>query len=312
MRFSPFPVSGPEVSDCIVAFDGATLARLPVAKVKVAQEFRAVGNERAARIVEAMPEREGGFLDERAADELLVAAHCEMQRISEEFQHGQRVAELLRPIIRCLREDGLRGTVRVVDIGCGTGYVMRWLAARDALGPEVELIGADFNAALVNEANRLAQAENLSCSFVHANAFRLAQPAHIYLSTGILHHFRRENLTRLFAQHEGPATQAFVHFDFHASPLSPFGAWLFHIARMRTALARHDGVLSAVRAHSGRRLLAAAREGAPGFVSALYGVRLWGLPIPRAFHALVGLRPQFQWSFARELGRRAFSLGVQK
>jgi SAM-dependent methyltransferase len=309
MDFFTIPRGGPEVSDAIVSFNSETLAREPVVKAQVLRKFAAVGNRQAVRIVERIPERDGA-LDPDAVDRLLVTAHCEMQRISEEFQHGQRVAELLRPILHTLRESGIERPIRIVDIGCGTGYVVRWLTAHDALGDDVELIGADFNAALVSEAQRLAEAEKLRCSFLVANAFRLQHPAAVYLSTGILHHFRDRDLFELLRQHNRRETCAFVHFDFHPSPLAPLGSWLFHAVRMREPLAKHDGVLSAVRAHQSRALLEAARSAAPDFVSAIYGTRLWGLPIPRVFHALVGLRPGYRDGFLRHMGRRRIaSLG---
>lgn len=309
MSILSIPRGGPEISDAIISFNPETLEREPVSKARVVREFEAAGNRQAARIVGRIPER-GGALDPEAVDRLLVTAHCEMQRISEEFQHGRRVAELLSPLLRALREEGFAGPLRVVDIGCGTGFVVRWLAAHEALGEEVELIGADFNVALVEEARRLAEAERLRCTFVVANAFRLKHPAAVYISTGILHHFRGPALTELLAQHERPETCAFVHFDFHPSPLAPLGSWLFHAVRMREPLARHDGVLSAVRAHESRGLLGTARGAAPGFVSAIYGTRLWGLPIPRVFHALVGVRPSYRPAFLRHMGRRRIaSLG---
>lgn len=281
---------------------------MPVVKSEVVRQFAAVGNQEAVRIVERIPEQ-GGVLDPEAVDKLLITAHCEMQRISEEFQHGQRVAELLRPILKALRDHGAERPIRIVDIGCGTGFVVRWLTANEALGDDVELTGADFNAPLIKEARRLAEAERLPCTFLVANAFRLEHPAAIYLSTGILHHFRGAALTELLRQHERPETCAFVHFDFHASPLAPFGSWLFHAVRMREPLARHDGVLSAVRAYESRELLEAAREAAPDFISTIYGTRLWRLPVPRVFHALVGIRPAFRDSFVKQMGGRIASLG---
>jgi SAM-dependent methyltransferase len=302
---------GPEVSDAIISFDPLTLERRPVMKSEVLREFSALGNRSAVRIVEQIPERDG-VLDAEAVDRLLIKAHCEMQRISEEFQHGQRVAELLRPLLDALRDGGVERPIRVVDIGCGTGFIVRWLTAHAALGPDVELLGADYNTALVHEAQRLAALENLPCSFVTANAFHLSHPAALYLSTGILHHFRGDGLTELLRMHDRPETCAFVHFDFHPSPIAPFGSWLFHAVRMRLPLARHDGVLSAVRAHPSRRLLEAARTGAPDFVSAIYGTRLWGLPIPRVFHALVGIRPRYREAFVKAMGDRIASLGAME
>ena len=296
----------PEISDAIVSFDPETLQRRPVAKSQLLKEFSELGNQKATRIIARIPDSDG-VLDTAAVDRLLVTSHCEMQRMSEEFQHGKRVGELLKPLMRALRDGGITRRIRIVDIGCGTGFVVRWLIANAYLGDEAEVIGADFNEALIKEARRLSDRENLNCTFIVANAFRLAQPADIFLSTGILHHFRGDGLAELLRQHRD--AQAFVHFDFHSSPMAPFGSWLFHAARMREPLAKHDGVLSAVRAHKSRHLLAVARTAAPDFVSKIYGTRLWRLPVPRVFHSLVGIRPQYHEAFIRNMGSRIASLG---
>ncbi|HSE22128.1 MAG TPA: class I SAM-dependent methyltransferase [Pyrinomonadaceae bacterium] len=299
---------GPEISDAIVSFDPVTFQRNPVQKADLISLFGQLGNQEAVKIVGQIPER-NGTLDPDAVDKILVTSHCEMQRMSEEFHHGRRVAELLTPILDALRAGDVSNPIRIVDIGCGTGFVIRWLAKSESLGTDVELIGADFNGALINEAQRLAEIENLHCKFVVANAFRLEQPATVFISTGILHHFRDEDLSYLLKQHCRPETCAFVHFDFHSSPMAPLGSWLFHIARMREPLARHDGVLSAVRAHKSRYLLSVTRKAAPDFISAIYGTRLWGLPIPRVFHSLVGIRPEYRDAFLQNMGNRIASLG---
>ena len=299
---------GPEISDAIVSFDPVTLQRKPVKKADVLIQFRELRNREAVRIVEQLPEQDG-VLDPAAVDKVLITSHCEMQRMSEEFQHGKRVAELLKPILNALREGGVNNPIRIVDIGCGTGFVVRWLAASGLLGDDVQLLGVDFNVALLNEAQRLATIENLRCKFEVANAFRLDEPAAVFISTGILHHFRDEGLSYLLQQHCRAETCAFVHFDFHSSPMAPLGSWLFHAVRMREPLARHDGVLSAVRAHKSRYLLEVTRSAAPEFVSAIYGTRLWRMPIPRVFHSLVGIRPKYREAFLRHMGTRVASLG---
>jgi 2-polyprenyl-3-methyl-5-hydroxy-6-metoxy-1,4-benzoquinol methylase len=299
---------GPEISDAIVSFDPVTLQRKPVKKSDVLAQFRKLRNHEAVRIVEQMPEQDG-VLDPAAVDKILITSHCEMQRMSEEFQHGKRVAELLKPILNALREGGVKNPIRIVDIGCGTGFVIRWLAASGSLGDDVQLMGVDFNVALLNEAQRLATIENLRCKFEVANAFRLDEPATVFISTGILHHFRDEGLSYLLQQHCRAETCAFIHFDFHSSPMAPLGSWLFHAVRMREPLAKHDGVLSAVRAHKSRYLLEVTRSAAPEFVSAIYGTRLWRMPIPRVFHSLVGVRPKYHEAFLRNMGTRVASLG---
>ena len=93
-------------------------------------------------------------------------------------------------MLRALKEGGVPEPYRVVDIGCGTGYVIRWLTAKGKFDVDVKLLGVDFNAGLVREANRLSRIENLDCQFEVANAFTLDQPATVFVSTGVIHHFR--------------------------------------------------------------------------------------------------------------------------
>jgi len=301
----------PEISDTIVDFDPDTLGRLPIRKDKLLADWRERNVPAAIRVIDALPEVAGGDLSTRAVDELLVRCHCEMQRISEEFQHGTRVKEVFDALLPALREAGRSRPLRIVDIGCGTGFVLRWLTAYGALGDDVELIGVDYNAALIDEARRLAEAEGLKCDFRTANAFALDEPAAVYLSTGVLHHFRGDSLWQFMKLHVRPETDAFVHFDFFRSAATPLGSWLFHAVRMREPLAKYDGVLSAVRAHPASHLLSSARAGAE-FQSVIYGTRLWGLPIPRVFHMLVGLRPDVEPLFLNRFARRATQLGCLK
>ena len=298
----PHPGTLLEISDLIVDFDPSTLQRIPVPRDSVTQRLRDNGQRQAADIVAAMP-TSGAMLDPGFVDQLLIRVHCEMQRLSEEFQHGRRVLELLLPMLTALQEQGVRPPFRVVDIGCGTGYVMRWLAAHQSELPEgVELLGVDFNDALVARATQLAAAENLSCTFLADNAFTLEQPSTIFLSTGVIHHFRGTDLAAFFQQHAQTGVQAFAHFDFQPTIFAPIGAWLFHWIRMREPLSLHDGVVSARRAHHATRLLEAARN-AECFRCGMYS--RWVTPgIPRVMQAVVGIRDQLVAVFRQALGVR--------
>ncbi len=294
--------SGLEVSDVITAHDPETLQRLPVRKLEALQLF--TSNRRAAAVVAQIPEREG-FLDPVAVDRLLLRVNWEMQRLAQEFHHGARILELLQPVIAAIRAGGRRLPLRIVDVGCGIGYAVRWLAARSRLAEDgIELTGVDLNSTLIAEAKRLAQAENLPCRFFHGDAFSEQYSGHIYLSTGVVHHFRGDALANFFRRQNAEGTLAFLHYDFHPWWLAPYGSWFFHILRMRTALARHDGVLSVVRAYSAAALLDAARAGAPGLASGMYGARIWNTPIPRVFHTLLGIRREFIPALISKLGHR--------
>ena len=290
-----------EISDLIVDYDRETLRRVPVDKQSVVDRLLAVRDRRAARIVQRMPDIDG-IIDPDYVDRLLVRVHCEMQRLSEEFQHGRRVYELLQTVVAALGSARVPPPYRIVDVGCGSGFVIRWLAAHARFNEDVELLGVDFNEALVDEANRLAGMEQLNCSFEVANAFELARPANVLMSTGVVHHFRGNDLTSFFQQHDQPAVHAFLHFDFQPNPLAGPGAWLFHYIRMRKPLSRHDGVVSALRAHTTEALSEAA-VGA-GFQCGIYSARFWRTPMQRVFHTLIGLRSPLIEPFQAELGAR--------
>jgi 2-polyprenyl-3-methyl-5-hydroxy-6-metoxy-1,4-benzoquinol methylase len=307
--FASWNPSQPEITDLIVQYDARSLERVKVRKQDVVETFRMYSNRQAVRAVEAFPEQDG-ILDEREIDRYLLKVHWEMQRLAEEFYHGHRVWELLRVVIASMRDAGLRETIRIVDVGCGIGYVIRWLAANVPLRDySIELVGMDLNGTLISEANRLATAEELPCRFVQGDAFSKEHPGHIFTSTGVIHHFRGDDLLKFMGKHAQPETHALLHFDFQPWLLAPVGAWFFHYLRMRTAVARHDGVLSAARAHDARTLTEAARKALPEFVSGIYGAKIWNTPAPRVFHTLVGLRRPLVEGFRRHLGRRRLRLG---
>lgn len=289
-----------EISDLIVDWDARTGERLPVRRAEVVERLTTAGQRRAARIVRRLPVQ-GEVLDPAAVDRLLVRAHTELQRLNEELHMGRRFAELLVPVLAAARAAG-ETRPRVVDIGCGLGFTIRSLAAGGVLGPDVELIGTDLNPALVAEANRLAEDERLPCSFRCANAFTLTEPATVYLSGGVLHHFPPAKLPDFF-QAQASAL-AFIHYDIAASRLGPLGAWLFHRARMREPLGRHDGVLSARRAHPGAVLRAAAAQ-ATGMETFLFENPRPANPFGPPMHAVLGLRPALTGEVRRALGRGA-------
>ena len=292
----------PEISDLIVQHDPQSLKRLPVNKQEILKVFQNFSNRKAARVIEQLPAT-NGFLDHFAVDRTMLAVHWEMQRLAEEFYHGTRVYKILRAIVAALRSHGFVGPIRIVDVGCGIGYTIRWLAARSSFPKEeVELTGVDLNSALIKEATRLAEAEYLPCQFFHGDAFSADLAGHIYISTGVLHHFRGEDLSAFLRWHDRPATQAFVHYDFQPWLLAPFGSWFFHVIRMRTGIARHDGVLSTARAYDAKTLVSASRSAVPNLASGIYGAKIWDTPAPRVFHALVGFRHELVPQLKQNLG----------
>jgi SAM-dependent methyltransferase len=269
-----------EISDLALACSPAG-DRLPVGRDAVVSALRASRDRYGARVARHLPQDATGALDPAAVDAVLLRSHLQLQRLSEELQQGQRAAELLSPVLAVLRAQGVPRP-RVVDVGCGLGQVLRWLSWHRPLG-EVELIGCDLNQVLVEAATRLAQAEHLDCTFLAQDAFSLAEPADVVISTGFVHHLRGPDLVGALARQRDAAVV--VHWDIAPGPLTGLGSLVFHVARMREPLARHDGVVSALRAHSDETLVAAVREALPAHVPALLD------PSPRRNAMTAVLRP---------------------
>jgi SAM-dependent methyltransferase len=259
-----------EITDLLWQCDGHGKP-VPVLREEAASRLAELGQRRAARIVGRMPAA-GGVLDAQYVDELMLRVHCELQRLAEELQLARRIAGLLAPLVARIREASGGVPVRVVDVGCGVGYVVRWLAATSALGAGIELTGVDMNATLVGAATRLADRESLNCQFVRGNAFDPGVavedgPRTVVISSGLMHHVPAAELAGFFVAQAELDVAAFAHWDIAPCAWSTLGAWVFHQARMREPVSRHDGVMSARRAHQAQLLLTAAQAGAPAYAA---------------------------------------------
>jgi SAM-dependent methyltransferase len=286
-----------EIIDLLWPVDGDG-NRLPVVQAEAVERLASLGQRRAARIVARMPATDG-VLDPGYVDALGLRVHCELQRLSEELQFPRRVADLLGPIVARVREASPGDLVRVVDVGCGLGCVLRYLAATatrgsPALGPGIELVGAELNGTLVNAATELAERERLTCRFVRADALLPDAviedgPRTIVISSGLMHHLGVAELDGFFAAQRGLGVAAFAHWDIAPCFWTTLGAWVFLRARMREPVSRYDGMISARRAHPASVLLAAARAGAPGYAPRVLEGTRWHPKVIDVLRPIVGM-----------------------
>ena len=286
-----------EISDLIVQYELSTLQRKPVCREEALQKC---SSWYARSIIRSIPHKEGVLCD-TAVDMILLDSHKELQRLWEEFFHAQRIAMIVKVLVKSLRSIGVKKRIRLVDIGCGIGYVLRWLAAHNVASEDISLLGVDFNETLISYAQDLAQAEQLDVQFQVGNAFNLNVDVDIFISSGVLHHFPNETLSLFFQQQAKCKPLAFAHFDPQYSWATPIGSFIFHFSRMRTSLARYDGWLSAVRSHSGPFLESAARQNIQEMSLYRYNPPIKCFPLIRTMTGVIAIHPSASSVFEKEI-----------
>lgn len=234
-----------EVLDLIVDADGH--GRRPVRRDVALRGCDRAHDRWAARLVSSIPSRDGE-LDPECVDRLLIGVHREIDRLSKASFHGPRVRAVLWPTIQSLRESGHPPPYRVVDHGCGTGYLIRWLAEHGT-PDDVELVGIDIDPVLIGEATRLAEHQGLDCRFALGDALQPDFGATVILSTALLHHLEPSELLDYFAAQARGSAVGFLHIDLRPTLLTVLGIALTHALLMRLSASRHDGIRSAQRAH---------------------------------------------------------------
>jgi SAM-dependent methyltransferase len=278
-----------EITDLLVGEPGGG-----VDLADVERRLRLNGQRRAARIVRRIP-APGRRLGAPELDALRFAVHCELQRLEEELQLPRLVAEHLEPLVADTRRRVGRRDVTILDVGCGLAYLLRWLSLRSGWDPAVRYVGIDLDGGLLRHATRLATDEGARCEFREGDARFLDRHVDdpdgtVVVSSGLMHHLDPQALPTFFAAHERGRISAFAHWDLTPTRWAVAGSWVYHRARARLAIARHDGVTSTHRAYPASTLLAAARRGAPSYVLSCVDGSPWRPNPIRVLRPITGMR----------------------
>jgi len=151
---------------------------------------------------------------------------------------------------RLLKGRSKNETIRIIDLGCGDGAILRKCAAfGKANGFNFQLIGIDANPFILEEArNRSEGFQNIN--YIEMDIFSeefKAMNCDIVLCTLFLHHFTFPEIIKLMTKLVSLAKVGIVVNDLQRSIIA---FWLFRIFSqifLKTSIAKHDGLVSVAR-----------------------------------------------------------------
>ncbi|MDW8394877.1 MAG: methyltransferase domain-containing protein [Anaerolineae bacterium] len=184
-------------------------------------------------------------LPRREQPELLdLGAYDDLDELRQNLDDMARYARLLR-LTAALEQLLPKGTAHVLDVGCGSGTLLRELV--EGLG--ARYVGVDRSSAVL----RLAQQIQPRSQFVRADGARLPFADASFDSVvcvHTLHHFSPQGAAHLLAECARIARQRVICIDLHRSALGLVGAWVLTRLTSRNRLTRADGVTSVQRAYT--------------------------------------------------------------
>ncbi|WP_293939208.1 methyltransferase domain-containing protein [Sphingobacterium sp. UBA5996] len=148
---------------------------------------------------------------------------------------------------KILSNDNSNHPIRIVDIGCGNGDMLRMLSDyADKKGIQFELFGLDANRYTINHARSLSK-NYTNITYVCADIFEEDfedLSFHIVLCTLTIHHFNDENILNLIARLIKMSKLGIIINDLHRSKIAyrlfQTIAVVFRLNRMT----REDGLIS--------------------------------------------------------------------
>jgi 2-polyprenyl-3-methyl-5-hydroxy-6-metoxy-1,4-benzoquinol methylase len=136
--------------------------------------------------------------------------------------------------------------IRIVDLGCGNGDMLRKLHVfGKKMGYDLELLGIDANPASVAYASELsAGMENVSFSTVNIFSPEFREMEYdIAIATLFMHHFSDEEITELISGIKKKSSIGVLVNDLHRSELAYALFWVISLF-FGNHVARNDGLIS--------------------------------------------------------------------
>jgi 2-polyprenyl-3-methyl-5-hydroxy-6-metoxy-1,4-benzoquinol methylase len=173
----------------------------------------------------------------------------ELKACLRDLAQVNRWLQAYRPVLGwldSLKLQKMNGTIRIVDVGCGYGDVLRrierWAALR---GIAVELTGIDLNPDAVAIAAE-ASGPQSAIRWRHGDVFGFApeEPPHVVVSSLFTHHLAETDIVRFLQWMEGQAEVGWFIHDLSRNR-NPYYLFRLLAGVMRLhPFVRHDGPVS--------------------------------------------------------------------
>ncbi len=156
----------------------------------------------------------------------------------------------LNGIKQLLKNVPSTSVIRIADVGCGSGAVLREIAKWGrSKNIDLELIGVDANTHAIEIAQRRS-AYYPEIQFADLNVFSEAYKQETYdivLCTLTLHHFKNEEMLKLLTVFKDQASIGVVINDLHRSKIAYRLFQVFCKIFINNEIARKDGLISILR-----------------------------------------------------------------
>lgn len=191
------------------------------------------------------------------------AAGADLERALVELRWINRFLGGTGATLNAFGQLGLKGKVRVLDVGTGAGDIpvalVKW---GRSIGVEMRVVVVDFNPAICTWARRQT-APFPEIEVLRADAFALpfALGSFDYVHSALfLHHFPQPTAARLLGLLFGLCRRGLIINDLHRHPLSFYPVKWGSVLWSRSRMVQHDGPLSVLRGFVRGELAELARQ----------------------------------------------------
>ena len=151
----------------------------------------------------------------------------------------------LQPLLKKISQQNRQ--IKIADVGCGDGYLLRQLARKSAAaGFNIQWTGYDFSEVACSLAAEKARTVDVAIRFevLDILANEIPEQYDIILNSLFLHHFEAGDVQTILTRFRDATTQGFIVEDLRRTVLGYALAWAGGRLLTRSPIVHYDGVVS--------------------------------------------------------------------